>query len=323
MTSKHAAEDVKTLLSSELDLAPESAPSATTLTLPCLSFDPDDKLGLSKFSSFTPPSFQHTSKYTPENLKRRRLKKEAYAEAQAKRARTEAAVQGSTALELSSATLSKNRRVGYAGVAIKMENLPRSSPKAQAPGRFLPTPPASPPNKISPVDSPISSTSFYAASPPLTPSSEDSPPPASTAERDRASVEAHLVKLHPTLAGYTFSHRTGTPGQAVTFVDSSRRAFATRIERPEAFDDLIDEFGEEIAGATATIPPFKTDGVRGDHEIRQIGVHRESGAVEPVYSQQFTKSPKKWLNLMNGKAFGRVRGHISRWCALLGPIRVL
>lgn len=291
LTKEHVEDDIESLIASELAmtalssiLCPESAPSATTTSLPCLSFDPDDELGLSKFSSFTPAT-HNTTNLTPSELKRRLQKKELFVVERRKRARTEAAVVAAiTPLQLPQATVPTTPRAGLAGVQIKVDKMGQLVGRKRAPKVESPHPPAS--------------------SVPFTNDEE---------QHRRASVEAYLIEQHPKLKGYTFAHRTGRAGQAVTFVDFSRRAFATRIECPQSLSGLADELNTELEETTASIAAFKTDQSRGKHDIRQIGVHRETGAIEPVYSAQFTRSPTKWLTVMQGKAFGRVRGHVSRW----------
>ena len=54
-----------------------------------------------------------------------------------------------------------------------------------------------------------------------------------------------------------------------------------------------------------------TDGSRGAHEVRQIGVHRAQGA-QLGYSEAFKTNIAKWTGLMYGIGFGRARGHVSR-----------
>ena len=61
-------------------------------------------------------------------------------------------------------------------------------------------------------------------------------------------------------------------------------------------------------GAIAAMP---TDGSRGGHEVRQIGVHREQGSGLG-YSGAFKKAISKWTTMMDGVGFKRARGHVSR-----------
>ncbi|KAL8287621.1 hypothetical protein RQP46_003479 [Phenoliferia psychrophenolica] len=138
-------------------------------------------------------------------------------------------------------------------------------------------------------------------------------------------VEAALVRGSPSLAGFTFSHRTNIPGTATSYVDGSRRSFATRIECPESMKSMPAQLGRDVAAATSQragrkgISAMPTDGSRGAHEVRQIGVHREQGA-SLGYSLAFKRAVPKWTALMDGEGFKRVRGHVSRCLEIHYPL---
>lgn len=328
--TKH--EDLTSFMSAELPLCPNSAPSAMVTTAPC-HFEPGDAYRLSEFSSFPPPAFS-----SPQ-LKRRRAKKDIRLQEVAKLARSDSAVLESTPFAVAAASLPLHPRAGLAGVELKLKNVtlrPKSKiarpTSAPSPSRNLALP-VTPRTPLAPVEGSLSlsipSSSFYSTpikpgtkppasrtpspsfpiSPPTSPASP-SPPSVDTELQRRASVEDNLIRNHPQLAGFTFAHRSGLAGQSTTFVDASRRAFATRVECPSGMLGVAEELEKEVSAST--VPPMKSDGSRGMHQIRQIGVHRETGAVEPVYSSAFTASPTKWISLMCGKAFGRIRGHVSR-----------
>ncbi|ORY89419.1 hypothetical protein BCR35DRAFT_350410 [Leucosporidium creatinivorum] len=328
-------DDLSRLLAAELPLCPSSAPSAIAITsMPCLSFDPDDQYRLSEFSSFAPPTLS-----TPQ-LKRRRANKEARLQEVAKKARSSAAVMASAPFSVAVESLPTHPRAGLAGVELKIKEEPLkprvaatspTSPPSSSPNP-LPPAPQTPARRLSAPELSIAfsipSSLFYSTpsrprpkpqtpSPPsLSPAPPPTPPspsPVSSADIEqqrRALVEARLIKNHPQLEGFTFAHRSGVAGQSTTFVDASRRAFATRVECPDGMLGVADELEREVLASS--VRPMKTDGSRGAHQIRQIGVHRENGAVEPVYSSAFTTAPAKWLQLMRGKAFSRFRGHVSR-----------
>lgn len=268
------------------------------------------------FSSFTPRTFVDSN----QALRRRENKLKRIAD-KAEQARKAAAIVNPTPLQIATATIPAAPRAGYMGVEISVDAEGLPLPKRTKPDVAPPTPPTTPPAETPKKPTfTIPFLSFAAprhtaapvVHPPVTP--PPSPPLASLEETEpqrRARVEAYLVRNHPKLAGFTFAHRSGNPGQPTTFVDASRRAFATRIERPKGLAGVSEELEREIRGTTTR--PMKSDGLRGAHEIRQIGVHRETGAIEPIYSGAFTRAPLKWLHLMRGKAFGRIRGHVSRW----------
>lgn len=143
-------------------------------------------------------------------------------------------------------------------------------------------------------------------------------------ESDRQSaVEANLISVDPSLSGFTFSHRTRVPGQATSFIDESRRSFATRIECPVGMSNLSSQLfsdAESISSVkTNKIPVMKTDGSRGEHQVRQIGVHRELGA-RVGYSLALKTALPKWSNLMKRTGFSRARGHVSSWCPSFFPV---
>lgn len=258
----------------------------------------------------------------------------------AKKARSESSVLASAPFNVAVASLPVHVRAGLAGVELKLEE-EELRPRLKAANSLspLPNPPPRPqtparkplaPSEISITHS-IPSSSFYStpilpsatpsppspmpACPASPPSAPPSPSPPSTQMRDveqhrRDSVEAHLIKNHPQLAGFSFAHRSGLAGQSTTFVDASRRAFASRVECPEGIKGVAEQLEKEVLAST--VPVMKSDSSRGAHKIRQIGVHRENGAIKPVYSSAFTTAPTKWLHLMRGTAFSRFRGHVSR-----------
>lgn len=78
---------------------------------------------------------------------------------------------------------------------------------------------------------------------------------------------------------------------------------------------LAADLGRDVAHAVLKghggISAMPTDGSRGGHEVRQIGVHREQGCKEG-YSHAFKTAPVKWTSMMSGLGFKRARGHVSR-----------
>lgn len=135
------------------------------------------------------------------------------------------------------------------------------------------------------------------------------------AER-RESVERNLISLVPSIVNFKFSHRNGD-GTATSYIDKSRRSFATRTECPAGMSSAADLLSECIAKATTganalrVTYPRKARAPRGGHEIRQVGVHRELGS-DVGYSKDFRAKIKKWVPLFNSTGMTRVRNHISR-----------
>lgn len=132
----------------------------------------------------------------------------------------------------------------------------------------------------------------------------------------RGSVERNLISLVPSLANFKFSHRNGD-STSTSYIDKCRRSFATRTECPAGMSGAATELKDAIAKATngrnALGESYRRKGrvPRGEHEVRQVGVHRELGS-DVGYSKDFRDKIKKWVPLFASTAMTRVRNHISR-----------
>lgn len=124
-------------------------------------------------------------------------------------------------------------------------------------------------------------------------------------------IELNLIESDPRISGFHFSHRSQTHS-STSYIDKSRRSFATRIQCSDSAA-LSRDLSREVKAATTGSDPIhslKTDGTRGSHQIRQVGVHREMGA-KVGYSLEFRVQMKKWTTLMRGKGFEKARGFAS------------
>ncbi|KAK4702107.1 hypothetical protein P7C70_g4119, partial [Phenoliferia sp. Uapishka_3] len=271
--------------------------------------DPTDKYHLYNYSSFT------QTLDSPRSV-RKRAKKDAHFEKTALDARKNAMVVDGPDFDVGMGSTPSGKRAGQTGSKITKKNLEKQ--------RIVEGKRRSVEAKASQV-SLSSSTPDQSSSP--SPASADpiSPLPGSNPFADegfrRRLVEAKLTGANPTLKGFTFSHRSRIPGQATSFVDSSRRSFATRVELPSSLSTLPAELEKDVEKASSKggIKEMKTDGSRGGHEIRQIGVHREQGN-EAGYSGAFRRGIGKWTKLMNGIGMKRVRGHVSRCLEIHYPV---
>lgn len=297
-----AAHSIYTAVTATSPASPTSAP--TSVTLPDSApppIDPEDKYQLSKYSMFS-------ERPLSSRCVKKRGKKEANFLRTAASVRKAATVVRGPDFDVGSASTPPSKRAGMQGSRIKPPKAWHKERKEAAKSGPTATSLAGDMNiddrNPTQPHHPDGASSLH---------SETSPSHIAEALR-RQQVEAALIAGTPRLAGFKFSHRTNIPGQATSFVDSSRRSFATRIECPDSMSTLAADLGKDVDAAVrgkGAIAAMPTDGSRGGHEVRQIGVHREQGSGLG-YSGAFKKAISKWTTMMDGVGFKRARGHVSR-----------
>ncbi|KAK4700200.1 hypothetical protein P7C70_g6050, partial [Phenoliferia sp. Uapishka_3] len=136
--------------------------------------------------------------------------------------------------------------------------------------------------------------------------------PTLTPSPTHQRINSVITATHPELAGFHFSHRRGIPGQATSFVDSTRRSFATRVELPKSIGSLPDLLARDVVATDIQVKSKDVNkpSIRGGHDVRQIGLHNENGN-HVGYSAALQAEPHKWEGLMDSEGVSLARQHVS------------
>lgn len=322
-----------------LKFPPPSKPFKSTST-PLRPIDPLNEFHLSNFSSFgIPPTSLDSTDYSVkmkrkrqrrdyEEITGRKNKRKKRSQVEEEEIEVESEGEGkvmieclSEGIDVAKASIPQGKRAGQPGVKIpkkeyevKLRGKISSATSTKVKVRVEDSDSSVSPSPSSIFDSNLSRSSSFSLSPSPGLTNLDSNS-STKSQRTKFEIEQNLITQDSRLKGFTFSHKTNS-AQSTTYIDKSRRSFATRVEATSiGGSKLSSELNEEITFATLqaekNLKLSTTDTSRGNFQIRQVGVHREMGA-KLGYSQDFRKGIREWTELFNGTGFTKARNYAAR-----------